>query len=69
MQGDDKAMDELQLAALPPLSPTTERAFSEALEDLSELDKYDEPSVVKLEETTATPQRLLQKVRDAGRRV
>ncbi|KAE9028411.1 hypothetical protein PR003_g10623 [Phytophthora rubi] len=52
-------MDQLELAALPPLSPRTERAFSEALGHLSDLDKYDEPAVVKLE---ATP---LQKVRDA----
>ncbi|GMF18935.1 unnamed protein product [Phytophthora lilii] len=45
----DVGDDQLELVALPPLSPTMELAFSEALEDLSELDKGEEPAVIKLE--------------------
>ncbi|POM78456.1 Hypothetical protein PHPALM_4012 [Phytophthora palmivora] len=43
-------MDDLEL---PPLSPTMERAFSEALEDLSAMDKSDEAPVIKLETSDA----------------
>jgi hypothetical protein len=34
---------------LPPLSPRTERAFSEALAELSEMERVDEPAVIKVE--------------------
>ncbi|KAG3100048.1 hypothetical protein PI124_g16292 [Phytophthora idaei] len=41
--------DPLELTALPPLSPTMERAFSEAFADMSELEKTEDASVIKLE--------------------
>jgi uncharacterized protein YoxC len=39
----------LELTALPPLSPTMERAFSEAFADMSELEKSGDANVIKLE--------------------
>ncbi|ETL98803.1 hypothetical protein L917_04194 [Phytophthora nicotianae] len=43
-------LDPLELTALPPLSPTMERAFSEAFADMSELEKSEDATVIKLEE-------------------
>ncbi|KAG7378858.1 hypothetical protein PHYPSEUDO_009418 [Phytophthora pseudosyringae] len=42
-------LDPLELTALPPLSPTMERAFSEAFADMSELEKSEDGAVIKLE--------------------
>ncbi|EEY56930.1 uncharacterized protein PITG_10473 [Phytophthora infestans T30-4] len=41
--------DPQELTALPPLSPTMERAFSEAFADMSELEKSEDATVIKLE--------------------
>ncbi|KAL3665436.1 hypothetical protein V7S43_009471 [Phytophthora oleae] len=49
MELDATAQDELDLMPLPPLSPTMELAFSEALKDLSEMEKVEESVVIKLE--------------------
>ncbi|KAK1944075.1 hypothetical protein P3T76_003987 [Phytophthora citrophthora] len=46
---DTAMQDELDLMPLPPLSPSMELAFSEALQDLSEMEKVEESVVVKLE--------------------
>ncbi|KAG6620861.1 uncharacterized protein IUM83_11623 [Phytophthora cinnamomi] len=43
----------LELTALPPLSPTMERAFSEAFADMSELEKSQDAAVIKLEAPSA----------------
>ncbi|KAF4324278.1 hypothetical protein BBO99_00000212 [Phytophthora kernoviae] len=46
----DDLLSPLELTALPPLSPTMERAFSEAFADMSELEKSEkQAAVVKLE--------------------
>ncbi|KAL4102704.1 hypothetical protein PRIC1_006447 [Phytophthora ramorum] len=45
----DELLDPLELTALPPLSPTMERAFSEAFADMSELEKSEDAAVIKLE--------------------
>ncbi|POM59482.1 hypothetical protein PHPALM_31786 [Phytophthora palmivora] len=48
MSTGEDLLDPLELTALPPLSPTMERAFSEAFADMSELEKSD-ATVIKLE--------------------
>lgn len=45
----DASTDSLELTALPPLSPTMERAFSEAFADMSDLEKSEDARVIKLE--------------------
>lgn len=54
MDVGDNVLNELEIMALPPLSPTMERAFSEALADLSEMEKDDDHSTVIKLETLAT---------------
>lgn len=49
MSVSEELLDPLELAALPPLSPTMERAFSEAFADMSELEKTEDAAVIKLE--------------------
>eukprot|EP00644_Phytophthora_capsici_P001796 jgi/Phyca11/544339/estExt2_Genewise1Plus.C_PHYCAscaffold_140352 len=49
MELDSAMQDEMDLMPLPPLSPSMEVAFSEALKDLSEMEKVEESVVVKLE--------------------
>ncbi|KAK1944077.1 hypothetical protein P3T76_003989 [Phytophthora citrophthora] len=49
MSASEELLDPLELMALPPLSPTMERAFSEAFADMSELEKTEDAAVIKLE--------------------
>ncbi|ETK92254.1 hypothetical protein F441_04451 [Phytophthora nicotianae CJ01A1] len=59
MEINDDMLEELELVMLPPLTPTMDRVFSEAIADLSEMEKCDEPTVatrhdwIKSEELTS----------------
>ncbi|KAI9907063.1 hypothetical protein PsorP6_003233 [Peronosclerospora sorghi] len=46
---NDAWTDLVEFTALPPLSPTMERAFSEAFADMSELEKSESSAVIKVE--------------------
>ncbi|KAG7401399.1 hypothetical protein PHYBOEH_001391 [Phytophthora boehmeriae] len=53
---EDELLSPLELTALPPLSPTMERAFSEAFADMSELEKSENQAAVVTLEPSEEPQ-------------